>query len=211
MKKGNGLAILARRDSLTEQDWVMLVGARLDMIQPHLRDMTLKTIGDIRMIHDYFGTHDLRRDQPEVNGGKFNLDTRGIFPNDDSWAGVASVEHERGNGWSAIATTHKFWGLTRDGEWIAIEVYSTIGLEPYKYRGRTEQVQRVKTVKIEPSTLVDVCVFCKRSPKDIWKRLGEIIKLWANHRRNLYDDARHLEEKVLREEAVIELILVNVK
>jgi hypothetical protein len=185
----------------------MLVQARLGMIEPHLRDMTLKALGDIRMIHDYFGTHDLKRDEPEVTGGKFSLATRGIFPNDDSWAGVASVEHDRGGGLSAIATTHRLWGLTRDGEWIAIKVYSTIGQEPYKYKGRTEQVQRVKTVKIEPSTLAEVCVFCKRSPQDIWKRLGEIIKKWADHRKNLYEDAKDLEEEVLREEVLLELVL----
>ncbi len=209
MEKKTGLEILARRDgrcALHETDWLKLVETRLEMIKPYLRDMTLKSLGDIRMINDYFGTHDLNRDEPKVSGEKFNLATRGIFPNNDNWAGIASVEHDRGDGMSAIAITHKFWGFTRDGEWIIVEVFSTIGYEPYKYEGRTEQVQRVKTVKIEESTLVDACLFCKRSPQDIWKRLGEIVKKWAEHRKSLYEDAQCLEEEVLREEAFIELL-----
>lgn len=206
-KRENGLAILARRNALTEEDWQRLVEARLEMIRPHLQDVILKTLGDIRMIRDYFGTHDLKRDGPQVDGGKFSLATQGIFPNDDSWASVASVEYDRDSSMSATATTHRLWGLTRDGEWIVIEVYSTIGQEPYKYEGRTEEVQRAKTVKIRPSTLAAVCVFCKRSPQDIWKRLGEIVKEWAGHRKNLYEDVRDLEEEVLREEAVLGLVL----
>ncbi len=206
MKSQTGLAILARRDALTQDDWRDLVEARLKMIEPHLRDMTLKTLGDIRMIHDYFGAHDLKRDNPRVDGGKFDLATRGIFPNDDSWAGIASVEHDRGGGMSAIATTHKLWGLTRDAGWIAIEVYSTIGQEPYKRQGRTEEVQRVRTVKIRPSTLSEVCVFCKRPPYDIWRRLGEVVKNWTAHRKQLYEATRSLERDVLREEAVLGLL-----
>lgn len=206
MKIDNGLSILARQNQITEEDWQKLVEARLEMIKPHLRYMTLKTLGDIRMINDYFGTHDLKSDQPTVSGGKFSLATRGIFPNDDSWAGVASVEYDRGGGISAIATTHKFWGLTRDIEWIAIEVYSIVERVPYKYQGRTEKIEKVKTVKIVPSTISGVCVFCKRSYQDIWNRLGEIIKSWVSHRRILYEDVRELEEQVLSEEAVLKFV-----
>jgi hypothetical protein len=206
MKEVNGLAILARREALTEQEWQSLVEVRLKMIKPHFRDMTLKTLGDIQMIHDYFGTHDLKRDEPEVNEGKFGLATRGIFPNDDSWSGVASAEYHRGGDDSVIATTYKLWGLTRDGEWIKIEVYSTTSQEPYKYEGRTEKVQRVKTIKIEPSTLAEICLYCNCSSQNIWKRLGEIVKKWVEHRKSLYESARDLEEEILQEEAVFELV-----
>jgi len=206
MEKKTGLEILVRRDgrcALHETDWLKLVEARLEMIKPHLRDMTLKSLGDIRIINDDFGFHDLNRDKPKVSGEKFNLATRGIFPNNDIWAGTAIEEYDREGGTSATAATYRSWGLTRDGEWIMIEVFSTNKHKRYRYERRAEQV---KTVKIEESTLADACVFCKRSPQDIWKRLGEIVKKWAEHRKNLYEDAQCLEEEVLWEEAFIELL-----
>ena len=178
--------------------------------------MTLKTLGDLDMIHDYSHTHNLRRDKPEViyrgqgEPHDLSLDTRGIFPSDDNWAGVSgNTEYHREGGrdiGDVFATTYKIWGLTRDGEWLAIEVYATRAYEPYKYEGRTELVERVKTIWVEEVPFPMVCQFSKRTPQEIWTRLGEVVKKWAEHREHLFDQANGLAKTVQVEESLVKLL-----
>lgn len=209
MYKEEGLAILARQFPLTDDDWFLLTSYRCQLISSCLHFMTLETVGDLKMIHDYFHTHDLKRDQPQVEGDEeFGLTTRGIFPPDDSWAEVsANIEHHRDSFGYAAATTEKLWGLTRNGKWITIEVFITRSRVPYKTPGRTEEVARAEKVIIRKASLREVSAFSKRSLEYLWRRLGRVIKDWAEERELLYNDASELREVVLREEAVAEIVL----
>lgn len=210
MRPISGLAILARRDPLTEEEWQDLIAARLDALKPHLRHMTLRPLGEIQMIHDYFGTHGLGQGNPIVThrGGMLDLEMRGIFPNDENWANVASRKetHEKDD-FSTTFTTHRFWGLTRQGQWIAIEVQSTTTVGHFKEgRRATYTKQKANTVYIETLRLAEIPAFCSRSLRDIWNRLGEVAKEWAKHRKDLYEKALRLEETVLREEALLGIV-----
>ena len=154
-----GLTILARQNALTEKDWFELLEARRKLIEKHLRDMTLKSLGELRFIHDYFHEHALKMDEPKLIGDtRFTLDTRGIFPSDKGSAGVTNTEYHHTpetlarsltGGSSLVSTTERLWGFTRNGKWIGVEVFVTRSEQPYKYEGRTEEVARAETVSIQ--------------------------------------------------------------
>src|SRR3989344_4044609 len=101
-----GLRILARRNALTETDWFNLLEERRALLEPHLREMTLKALGDLKVILNYRNDRrPLRMGgmvkktpsqnfQPQFRSywvadtlktveGNFPLETRGIFPDDD--------------------------------------------------------------------------------------------------------------------------------
>lgn len=203
------LKLLARRDKITDDEWYVLLQARVRDLEDHLRSMSLKPLGELKMLKDYFHAHDLNRDQPDVesvNWSGHGLKTRGIFPSDKSWAGIAKTEHERDALERVVASKHKLWGLTRDAEWIAIEVDTITYMEEYKRSGRFEEVQRAKKVKITRSTPIDLCKFCEVTYKKIWLRLGEVIKDWAEHRKQLYEDAFGLQMVVEQEESLVQAI-----
>ncbi len=167
MKTENGLALLARQNALTENDWHELVELRLKMLKPYLRDMSLETIGDLNIVNDYFKSHAIIDDTPEVEGdSKFNLDTRAIFPTHDNFSahGLSANREYTGHDESGYATivTEKFWGITRNCEWITIEVYITRGQIPY-HSGRTREMAVAERVTIKESSLLDVCIFSKRN------------------------------------------------
>lgn len=207
MKKQNIFEILARQNELTHEDWYKLVETRVEMIKPHLRDLTLRPLGDLKMIHDYFHEHDLKSDTPHVDGeGRFDLETRGIFPCDNNWAGIADTEYHRNDSGRAIATTERLWGFTRNDEWISIEVYITRSQEPYKYEGRTEEVARAQKVIIRKATFQEICDFTKRTPEYFLKQFGKVIKIWASHRGELYRQAQNLEQQIILEESLLDYI-----
>ena len=206
--KPNGFDILARQDALTEDDWYKLVEIRQAMLTPLLREMTLKELGAVKMINDYFGTHDLRRDNPEIVGGRFDLTLRGIFPDDSSYAGIAHIDHVGRDMKTQYATksVHRFWGLTRNNEWVTIEVHTSTSNEPYKYAGRTEKVQKALKVIILEKDIRGVCAIRVCHPKAIWERLGGIVKEWVRHREYLYSQVTELTNQFETEEILVKLL-----
>lgn len=195
--------ILARQSALTEEEWHKLFELRLNMIRPHLRDMSLKPIGDLTIIDDYFGNHSLKKDLPEVVGGeKFDLDTRGFFPSH-----VTSTDYlERDELRYAKTYEHKLWGYTRNNEWIIIKVHVTASLEPYKYHGRTERVACARNVAIYESSLEEILMFSQKTYQYFWEQLSIVIKKWAQDRKQFYEVAHRLELQVEHEERLLEYI-----
>ncbi len=192
MTQENGLALLARRDALTEADWYAMVNTRVSMLKPHLRDMTLKSIGDIQLSTPRGSLHSLKMDNPKQYG-KFSLSTRGIFQRENSFRSIPSNRE---------ILHHRLWCLTREVEWLTIEVGSIYVDEIT----RLEAFLKFENIQIETSNLKKVCHFCKCTPEKIWSDLGEAVKEWAGHRKALYEDARRLEEDVLHEEAVLAFV-----
>jgi hypothetical protein len=169
--------------------------------------MTLKSLGDLKMVNDYFNQHDLKRDTPWISGqDRFDLDTRGIFPSDDSWAGISDTEYHRNERGLTVATTERLWGFTRNNEWISIEVYITYSQEPYKHAGRTEKVARARKVFIREASFPEICDFTKRTPEYFWKRFGDIIKSWTSQRKELYRQAQDLQEQILQEDELLNYV-----
>jgi len=212
------LIALARRSELTEEDWFELLERRRNIVKEHLRDMTLKPIEDVRFFHDYFGGQSIRTRGPlnefipRFGPPRFTQETRALFPDDSNWAGVSTIEHhrtsesaahEKTGGYSIAPETHRFWGLTRNNEWIGIQVHVEMTYEPYKRHDRFEQVARPKELKINEYPIKELCCFVKKPPRSLWLRLGEAMKQWAEHRKALYQTARHWTEQFAAENQII--------
>jgi hypothetical protein len=197
--------VLARRGPLTSGDWLQLLEERRCLLKEHLRDMTLKTVGEIPFIHDYFGYHPLKRYAETVRlvgNSHFNLDTRGIFPPSNG-LGTLVAKHERLENRRSV---ERFWGLTRGGVWISIETHVISSMKPYKYPGRTEEVAEAVTVAIEECTPEEICAFYVCTPKYLWERLGEAVYEWATHRRHLLAHAEAVACVVEAEKMLLQLV-----
>lgn len=229
-----GLRILARRDALTDTDWFNLIEERRALIEPHLRDMTLKSLGDLKIVRDYQGGH--RSERPlrmgamveetyssppyhkyrkaselKIAKGPFSLDTRGIFPDDDVYYnGHFKWEHiYRGDGQAgAIGLTIWFWGLTRNNEWLKAVCTEKYFTQPLRAGVDEREEQRSEVVKFiaTESTPEEICLFCDITPQWMWQRLGDAIEAWVKHRRHLLSDAERLVEVINHEKMMLGII-----
>src|SRR5258708_7299737 len=123
-KRLGGLAILANhKKDLNEKVWFMLLEQRRELLKPHLREMTLPEIKELRFIEHHCGYKSLKREAPEVTG-HFTLEVRGVFPKHRSLGERSVITHttykkvsEETQSRSGLRTpeiTERFWGLTRD-------------------------------------------------------------------------------------------------
>lgn len=230
-----GLRILARRDALTETDWFNLLEARRALLELHLREMTLKTLGDLKIIYDdlnrgvgngrplrmggmveKFTKKDLPLHWVEstpVVEGNFSLDTRGIFPDDEAyyhghfkWDFIRIPPRVE-----AVGQVTKFWGLTRNNQWILVEFPIRYRMVTYPAlpgtccKERTEKRSEVERVIVRESTPAEICQFCEITPQWIWQRLGDAAQAWVNHRRYLLSNAEQLVEVIKREETMLDI------
>src|SRR3989344_1172393 len=194
--------ILARRDELSIIDWYDLLEARRKDIAPHLRDMTLRTLGDLRVVGR---TMKNPRRLAAVNPGGIRFpgeiqrprmllegdlsagyETRGIFPDDDIFFnGHYHVDHQYKEG--AVGETITFWGLARTGSWLLVRVtchYEDLERHPPadRTRERTALIDEVSITAADPS---EICRCCVRHPRHIWERLGRVVHEWVAHRQTL--------------------------
>lgn len=226
-----GLRILARRSALTESDWFNLLEARRVLLEPYLREMTLKTLGDLKIVRNHQCERPLRKGGMEekftkkdlplswvestpIVEGIFSLDTRGIFPNDEvyfgghfHWDFIRAPKRI-----AAVGEVLKFWGLTRNNQWILVELPITYHMVTYHsmpgtlLKERTEQRSKVEKVVVCESTPQEICQFCKVTPQWIWQRLGDVVREWVKHRQNLLSNVEELANIVQHEETMLEII-----
>jgi hypothetical protein len=233
-KKIAGLTILARRNNqqLTENDWLDLIKARQNLIAPHLRSMSLKTLGSLKIIHDDINTGagngrelqlgglvtmtmiDPHRTKylgatiPEgIESGDYSFETRGIFANDEifyhshyHWEPIKPT-----NGCPAGGDILRFWGLTRDNDWIKIECLLQTIIDPYDF-GSKRRRTHTKKVIVSKSNPKEICEFCHFNLKWLHDRLGDAVEAWLKHREKLLQEATALATLIRAEKNMIEII-----
>lgn len=209
----SGLRILARQDALTENDLLRLLEERRLMLKKHLRDMTLKTLGELPFISDYFGDNTLKRYSETLRlegDGRFNLETRGIFPlGDDGRLMITSIKYNEtqvSGGQTLVGQRKSFWGLTRDGEWIHVDAFISRHTQQYEARGRHVQVACAESVSITEKSAEELSRLGLSLLK-VWGRLGKAVKDWERHRESLLYDASELARVVRAEEDLIDVIV----
>jgi len=229
-RRTRGLRILARRNALTEEEWFNLLEARRAFLEPHLRDMTLKSLGELKIVGDDLNKcpdgRPLRKGgmeekftrsgfpmnwvewEPDVEGD-FSLNTRGIFPDDEVYYhGHFHWEHIFGpNGEvPAKGLITWFWGLTRNNQWILVEYPIKYLMVTYPQvpgtliKEHTERRARVEKVIVRESTPSEICQICEVTPEWIWQRLGNVVREWVEHRLKVLSDAERLLKVIEQEE-----------
>lgn len=203
------------------------------LLEPHLREMTLKSLGDLKLVHDQKGGHasyrPLRmgamveksyreppyrkyREATELKSmeGDFQLDTRGIFPDDAvyynghfQWKPVF-----KGRKLSASGCETRFWGLTRNNQWIKIEFVERY-FDQARHAGHDERSERrseVVKLVVSETTPEEICKFCGITPKWIWQRLGDSVESWLKHRQDLLASPERLAEIIKQEKMLLDII-----
>ena len=227
-----GLAILARQNPLTENDWLSLLEERRDLLKPHMRNMSLKTLGDLKIVHDDINRgagngRTLRMgalvgktlDRPPYNqylnpeelknvtgGPRFSLDTRGIFANDEifynghyHWDFIR--EHDT---LPATGQIIRFWGLTRDSDWIKAECLTEVA-SPMR-KDDDEKRVRVKHLTITESNPQEICQFCHVTLRWLWEQLGDTVEAWFKHRQEILAQTNTLVSMIRQEKSLISII-----
>ncbi len=229
-----GLRILARRDALTEDDWFKLLEERRALIEPHLRDMTLKSLGDLKIIRDYKGGHSSERplrwgamvektystpphrkyreaSELKIAEGPFSLETRGIWPDDDVYHyGHFKYEHiyKPGGKRGATGLVLRFWGLTRNNQWLKAEMTESY-FEQERHAGhddRPEQRSEVVKLVTSESTPQEICQFCGVTPHWIWLRLGHAMEQWLESRQHQLSSAEQVVKIIHHEMMLLDIV-----
>lgn len=232
MSHTGGLRILARQNALTETDWFDLLEQRRTLIEPYLREMTLKSLGDLEIVRDQKGDraskrplrmgamvkktccdppHKYREAAPLMNAeGDFSLDTRGIFPDDEVYHnGHFKVEFVFEGGLvPASGVVTKFWGLTRNNQWIMAECTERYFNQTRYFKCGHWMERRSEVVKfiVSASTPQEICRFCGITPQWMWQRLGGAVEAWLRHREDLLARAEQLVEIINSEKLMVNII-----
>jgi hypothetical protein len=229
-----GLRILARRDALTDQDWYKLIEERQALIAPHLRDMTLKSLGDLKIVRDQQGGHSSARplrlgamvektytapphrkyreaSELKYTEGPFKLDTRGIWPDDEVYYGghfkkehIPKPEGQLGSEGLVL----RFWGLTRGNQWIKAEC-TEHHFEQARHAGhdyRPEQRSEVVRFVTAESSPPEICQFCHFKPRWLWEQLGDTANKWLKHRTQQMWDAERLIKIFNDEKTMLDIV-----
>lgn len=190
------------------EEWCELVEARRCLLRPHLDTFTLSTLGRLECLRrEVSFSHSIFVDSPkcESSGGRFSLDTQGIFEAPQSSRIVTGRGYEAPLGCiSAPDGVMYAWGLTRKAEWVIVGV-TFVGEPGYKDRG----YERATHVDIEEADLRLILKLCKCHPEAIWLRLGKEICGWSEGRAHLAEIASDLARMVATEELALSLVPDN--
>jgi hypothetical protein len=225
--ESKGLRLLARQDELTEQDWFELLEARRELIAPHLRDMTLKALGDLKIVEqDQRGgtwRRELRqgglleRAHPDPQQGIHyepealnhpQLGIRGIFPDDDLYY------HGHFNWRYTVGGMEtRFWGLTRSDEWITIKCIES-HFHQHMRNGlsdRTEKKTRVNELIVAEATPEEICESQNITPRWLWERLGTVVDAFVEHRTRALGKARELKLALDQENIMVKIVTASAR
>lgn len=234
MNHTGGLRILARRNALTKTDWFDLLEERRALIEPYLHEMTLKSLGDLKVVREEVYGHaserplrmgavikKTHRDDPPYREyreaapltnveGDFSLDTRGIFPDDEVYHNghFKCKSVFKCGQTSASGRVTRFWGLTRNNQWVqawCVERYFNQARSP----GLDERLDRrseVMKLAVSISTPQEICQLYGFTPQWMWQRLGDAVGAWLKHRENLLARAEQLADIIRNENMMVNII-----
>ena len=208
MKNSACIAILARQNAITKEEWIKMIQARTEMLKPHFHDLTLRPLEDLSIIYDDYGLHKLKdySHEKSTNVG-WSFDMRGIYPLEDEKFSSNTFLFSAMDRWqnSPISTTQKFWALNRDCSWVTIQINSDIANE-----NDGMHVNRRCTPKEVICNLTELddsfWIFVKRTPRQIWQRLGDAIKELAQKRRERVVPIFEIEEAIKIEEYLFNFV-----
>jgi hypothetical protein len=195
---------LVRRDALTLKEWLVIIEERRALMQPHLRDMNLRTIGKLPAVSYMRGTRVLESHNPIVEGD-FDLSMKCAFPEGGGlYSGTipSKLDHiyDPPGSSPAAGVRERFWGLARSGDFVVIE--ALVWFE--RLYGRDEKIT-VEKVSVRKCPLPELFPYMKVEPEKVWLQLGRVVKDWHKARESLLWDSAKLAKTVKAEEGIYAL------
>lgn len=174
-----------KEGKLSQEQMIDMLRRVYDKVRPHLDKFTLKPLGDglacvhkDSMFYSSVGSHNPR------SVGAIPLETQGICYFNDTGCYVGEVGKTR---------FQPAWGLTRQGDWVTINV--EIGLAEYK----PNEVYREYAVAVDISpafSLERMLEFADVSALAVIRCIEFSVNDWMIKRRQLYEQAAELHEKI---------------
>ncbi len=198
--------MVARQPALTKEEWIQYIQTLADRIKPHLNSLTLQTIADVGILWDDFGRHSLCRYNI---GNQPHLSQRGIFPPEDERISTykyfyAKDDVEKEN---PIRLIQRLWCLSRQGEWMTIEVRSDVTYEDVNIHKHQHRLIPT-SVEVLPAVLnAEFFKFTGLSPKRFWYRFAESIETLLDKRRLVLAEVVRLAHTIKQDKFQLSLIL----
>lgn len=198
-------AFMVRQHALTNDEWIQYIQTLAERIKLSLNFLTLKPLGNIGILWDDFGRHSLCG---YSIGNQSNLSQRGIFPPEDDRISVNEFFYEEGDVEKKSPTRiiQRLWGLSRQGEWMTIEVRSDITYEDvdiHKHQRRFIPT----SVEVLPAVLNEKFFkFTGLTPKKFWYLFKESIITLLNKRRLVLAEVDRLLSSIRLDEHQLSLI-----
>ncbi len=212
--KSKAQAIMARHIvALTDEEWMELVKAQLDLLTPQLmHSLTLQSIEDVELYWDYFGSRTIKKSKPEdgslvIDG--LPLDLRVICP--ESGRNVMAQRKfnydDPDDKEEPTGLTQKTFGLSRDMKLVTIEILGNITKIAHMlttpggfYHRWTPKYVSIKPTRLDQSSLLDFTGF---TAKDIWYGLSAAIKTLVQKREDNLEPLRNLRRRIEEVESVL--------
>lgn len=178
---------------LSDEEWLMALDIRRAMIEPHLDEFTLGSLGKVKCI-----TLGGMPNQPLVAPGLHHhpYDIQGIFVVSSS-----SRQYPQDANDTVNPGSFYIWGLTRSGDWALVRVTYR---NDFGYKGRT--TQHVEDVDFAHSMSTgEMCKTANVKPRDVFVRLGKEVQAWAERRKQLYELAQRLADDMAKTEWLVGL------
>jgi hypothetical protein len=187
------LQVLVRTKKMTTADWAQLIEAEAMLINPLLDRVPLRTIGDECFLRKFentlrdsinaehvplknFFTYELK------NPYKISLKTQALlFP----------VSIDERSGPAMHSKMQRFWGLSRNGDFLYIEIHFVPKMESFLY----EEIPKSVTLKpCTPETLLGACQFV--NPQECHSRLIKKCQDFLEIKRQQLNDIQRVEGKL---------------
>ncbi len=191
-------AFMVRQNAMTNEEWIMTIETLADAIRPHMNNLTLKSLVDVRIIFDDYGRHSLEK----YRMGTYNICydpgctvmVRAIYPPEDDRISVNDFRYSDDDiePKMPISQVQRLWGFSKTGQWLRIEVRSDITNEvvpPHINRRCTP-----KFVSIMCAELNDAFwKFTSLTPKKFYYLFAASIKILLDKRREILSEVLELD------------------
>jgi len=168
MKRTKGLEMLVRKEQLSQEEWIVMVRARRDMVLSCINKVSLKTLGDVQdSLNHTLGDGNSDKDWP-------NLAVQGLYD------GLV-IRNGKPN---------SIWGFTRSGEWVFVELET--GRDS---RSGGVPCEIILSITRSPDVSI-ISEKADIHPYHFWSFLGKMIRDMFEQRKKLYQDLLSLQEQI---------------
>lgn len=200
------MKILVRDSQFNYGEWPALLESRRVLAKQLLSSGDLPTLGELVCLRHEWFRHSISTDfSLNFNTAVEVLGTKGIFKIQpwESFEYVPNSGYQPGlGGLQCRDGLKRAWGLTSSNEWVVVEI-RFVGQSGYKGRGYERAVE-VKIIKVDLGEMLAQTIV---NPRAVWDALGEAIRVWEKHRRDLYESAANIAKIAEAEDSMLFAVL----
>jgi hypothetical protein len=190
-------AFLARQYALSDREWIELIKVQAAGIGKNLHNLTLKPLGELRIIFDDYGRHSLRDNSGKcgfARGYESFRNIRGIYPPEDDRISVNEFIYAGSDTQNSkpIGVIQRLWGFSESKSWFIVEVRSDItyvNQHPHLNRRWVPKQVEVEGVELDDKFFK----FIGLTPRKFWHLFTCSLEQVLKKRREYLNDVLEME------------------